>query len=326
MASGPTQEATRFLIAIVLDQGEAYFIKASDQPDKLEGLIEGLRQVTQGMRIQTAGEVDWSLPDGWEAQPGSGISMAVLQAPGPSGDVRFVVTRLPGPGSAEALPSFLTSNLNRWRGQLGLAPSEPGEAGSAWEEVPRPGSEFPAYLLDLQNSSAASGAAANSGGEGSAAEPGSQPSAEVAPVPTSVRYQLPEGWVDEGARGMRAASFRFEGNGEGGEVSVIVASGELLANLERWQKELTPSAEAEALTATARSVQEAALPIESADALPGAVYSLRAGEGGDQPAITAAIFPVGESGSSIFVKMKGSQQLVEAQRERFLQLVRSLAW
>jgi hypothetical protein len=105
-----------------------------------------------------------------------------------------------------------------------------------------------------------------------------------------------------------------------------VASGELLANLERWQKELTPSAEAEALTATARSVQEAALPIESADALPGAVYSLRAGEGGDQPAITAAIFPVGESGSSIFVKMKGSQQLVEAQRERFLQLVRSLAW
>jgi hypothetical protein len=89
---------------------------------------------------------------------------------------------------------------------------------------------------------------------------------------------------------------------------------------------LTPSAEAEALTATARSVQEAAMPIESADRIPGAVYTFRAGGGGDQPAITAAIFPFGESGSSLFVKMKGSQQLVDAHRERFLQLVRSLAW
>jgi hypothetical protein len=323
MSSGQSEEPTRFLIAIVLDQGEAYFIKASDQPEKLEGLFEGLRQVSQGMRVKATGEVDWSLPDGWEAQPGSGISMAVLQAPGPGGDVRFVVTRLPGPDSAEALPAFLASNLNRWRGQLGLAPSQPGEAGSAWEEVARAESEFPAYLIDLRNTAVAGSSPDPTAGTAAKETPSATPGTTPGPP---FRYQLPEGWVDEGARGMRAASFRLEDNGQSGDVSVIVASGELLANLERWQKELTPSAEAEALTATARSVQEAAMPIESADRIPGAVYTFRAGGGGDQPAITAAIFPFGESGSSLFVKMKGSQQLVDAHRERFLQLVRSLAW
>lgn len=70
----------------------------------------------------TTGGLKWSLPKGWTETPGSGMRFATLTAP-VTGRLETTVVVLPGPAGGEL------ANVNRWRGQIGMAPLD--EAGLA---------------------------------------------------------------------------------------------------------------------------------------------------------------------------------------------------
>jgi hypothetical protein len=61
------------------------------------------------------GELKWSVPKGWTLTPGTGMRFATLTPPGP-GKAELAVVVLPGAAGGEP------ANVNRWRGQIGLAP------------------------------------------------------------------------------------------------------------------------------------------------------------------------------------------------------------
>lgn len=62
-------------------------------------------------------DLHWTAPAGWKAQPAGGMRLASYRVPGPGG--------APGDFSVVAIPGDaggLLANVNRWRGQVGLAP------------------------------------------------------------------------------------------------------------------------------------------------------------------------------------------------------------
>ena len=63
----------------------------------------------------SANALKWTLPKGWTDAAGSGMRYATLKPPVP-GRVDVSVVVLPGPAGGEL------ANVNRWRGQIGLAP------------------------------------------------------------------------------------------------------------------------------------------------------------------------------------------------------------
>ena len=62
-------------------------------------------------------DTPWVVPDGWELDPGERpMRVATYLAPVEGGTVEVAITRFPGTVGGEL------ANLNRWRGQMGLAP------------------------------------------------------------------------------------------------------------------------------------------------------------------------------------------------------------
>lgn len=70
------------------------------------------KQSTPVSDTHNQGPLNYTIPAGWQKQPAQAMRLASFQIPG-GGDVSVV--SLPGPAD-------LTSNVNRWRGQVGLAP------------------------------------------------------------------------------------------------------------------------------------------------------------------------------------------------------------
>ena len=62
-----------------------------------------------------AGGLKWALPKGWTQEPGEGMRFATLKPP-MAGRLEITVVVLPGPAGGEL------ANVNRWRGQIDLAP------------------------------------------------------------------------------------------------------------------------------------------------------------------------------------------------------------
>lgn len=70
---------------------------------------------------QQAGEVSYTVPDGWEDLPASGIRKANLRVTDEFGTAELTVLVFPGDVGGRL------ANINRWRGQIGLDPATPDE-------------------------------------------------------------------------------------------------------------------------------------------------------------------------------------------------------
>ena len=138
----------------------------------------------------------------------------------------------------------------------------------------------------------------------------------------ALEYDLPDGWTDEGASGMRLATLRTgpEGTPDAGEVTIIPASGTLQGNATRWQEQLTPGASPERVS---RAIEEAEkLPVNGVE---GTVLLLLDDAVENQQAILAAMIPL-DSATSLFVKFKGPATVARTLRGPFTAFVRSIRW
>jgi len=91
-----------------------------------------------GGSVPTAGGADlaWEAPPEWKAQPASAMRKASYRVPGDGGESELSVTAFPGDVGGEL------ANVNRWRGQVGLAPLGAGGLDSAVSRVEANGLRF----------------------------------------------------------------------------------------------------------------------------------------------------------------------------------------
>jgi hypothetical protein len=162
-------------------------------------------------------------------------------------------------------------------------------------------------------------AVAGGGGESS-----SRPAAPGPDRRTSgIRYDVPEGWTDGGAGGMRLATLVIGDAADGREVTVIPASGTLAGNVERWQGQLDTGADSAAIKERAAAAIAAAETVD-VDGTPATIVLLRAAADAEQT-ILGAMIPVDEA-SALFVKFKGEAAVADRERERFTRFVSSIRW
>ncbi|HEV3022985.1 MAG TPA: hypothetical protein VGX76_10970, partial [Pirellulales bacterium] len=214
--------------------------------------------------------------------------------------------------------SYVLSNVNRWRSQLGLSEIDQAALGHSAANIELDGTT--ALLVNFEGRLKAggmgppgamgpapfvSGAEARRSGAGSGVSTGS---ADEAGEPT---YLVPEGWRALGAGAMRKAGFQVTNGGQKVEITISTAGGELLANVNRWRGQvmLEPIDDDQLL--------EAAQRIELGDA-GGAYFQLV----GPQRTILGVVARV--RGQFWFVKLAGDNELAEHERERFEQFVNSI--
>lgn len=114
--------------------------QAPKAPPYTESQFPGASATTKAPR-PTSMIITWDTPEGWAESPNSsGILFAVYTATGDTGDVRITVTQLTADGGG------VLSNINRWRGQVGLKPvADLSEQPMVTVQV----SDLPVGILDL---------------------------------------------------------------------------------------------------------------------------------------------------------------------------------
>ena len=115
-----TAQPKRSLAAIIPHGSKVFYLKAMEAPERLETLVVPLTELVKSVTFSASGLPVWKLPEGWQEKAGTGMSIAILEAPVPEKSVPFAVTQLDlPPGDWDG---YLESNLNRWRNQLALPP------------------------------------------------------------------------------------------------------------------------------------------------------------------------------------------------------------
>ncbi len=140
----------------------------------------------------------------------------------------------------------------------------------------------------------------------------------------ALRYELPAGWIDAGATGMRLATIRTAAAdaepANVGEITVIPASGTLESNATRWQEQLTPQADPEKVSQAIAAAERV-----DVDGVEATILMLLDDDEANRQAILAAVIPVDDA-TSLFVKFKGTAELARRLRQPFTEFVRSIRW
>lgn len=157
-----------------------------------------------------------------------------------------------------------------------------------------------------------------------AANPSATPGAEAGGL--KLRYEVPDGWTDRGAGGLRLATLAIGDPDEGREVTVIPAAGTLRSNVERWQGQLgeTDAADRDKAVEAALAAAEK-LDVAGTEAT--VVLLLDATDADDTAgqAILGAMIPLDDS-AALFVKFKGDAAVARREREKFNRFVSSIRW
>ena len=304
--SRTTTTTQEMLVAATEKGGEVYFFKLVGPSSRIAPVRSEVKQFLQTVEFSSEGQPTWQLPDGWSETRGTGMRIATLSLDGqkrPPLEMAISTLRQTNPD----WNAYLSSNLNRWRGQLGLPPLSPEMAADAFEKLNTQDDTI--YFARLNATSAGSNTSRNT-------TLPDRPRRPIRPLAgfdsTAVRGTPPPDWKPGPVTGMRKACFRMQADGQAIEVTVIPAGGDLLANVNRWRGQLKlDPLDQQQLTESSRDVNAGKLSGKYI-AIPGASET-----------ILAAIFPDALKGSW-FVKLRGDNKLADSQQEAFQSFVSSL--
>ena len=332
-ASAQSSAEQTMLGTIVLAGNSAWFFKMTGDPEAVAARREEVKKFLGAVRFSDSGEPQWDLPSGWKERPADGFRFATLEVGDPPVDL--AISKLDrtadGPGDKE----YILQNVDRWRGQLGLAPTTSETLAKESEQLTVGG--FPATLVELTGTGSGTmggpfaGGGPFSGGKGpfSGGElPKDHPpvTGDGATSKTSrgagpVKYEVPEGWKEKSAGGLRAASFEVVDGAQKLDISVIPLSaegpaGDITDNVNRWRGQvgLPPQSAAD----IAKELREVA-----GKEIKWQVVELS----GESPASGPQMIlgAIGKTASAAwFVKATGPPELAKREKERFDQFVGSL--
>jgi len=287
-------------VALTVRNGEVYFFKAVGPAESMEPQRSALRSFLAGLTFPAGGPPKWILPEGWsQRSAASGMRMATLVTQSPPIELVISSLRQTNPN----WQAYMASNLNRWRGQMGLAPLAAPASTEAFETLQVDGQEI--FFTSIR-------------GQRPGGPPPTLATRPDGPAvgfdPSFVQGTAPADWTPGPVRGMRKAAFRFSRGDEAIEVTVISAGGDQLDNVNRWRGQVGLG------KITAEQMQSETQEI-SAGALRGQYFAIF----GEKQAILVAMLPI-DGGGSWFVKLSGNRSLAEQQAETFKTFIRSLTF
>ncbi len=293
--------ASRLLAAIIPVGEKIWFVSVTGPAPAVAELLPEFETFVNSLRFpeNERRRVTWDLPADWHREPNrERMRYATFRVGSNALEVRVYSF---GPESADVL-----ANVNRWRGQIGLAKITADELPTVTRPITVNG--LSGTFVDMT-------------GPGANAErpvaPMAEPSAPPAATGETLAYDTPPGWqpqpVPPGS--MRLAAFKVTAGDKSAEVTVIPLGGQaggLLANVNRWRKEVGL-----ADTSVAQLQKEGKM----LDAPAGSVvYVDLAGPKGERT--LGGILLTG--GTSWFVKLRGPADLVGSQQAKFEAFLKSL--
>ena len=334
------------LAAILPDGDKAWFFKVVAPLAEINERADKVAEFFASVRI-AAGKPrpDWQLSDGWDEMPSAGMRIVTILIPTSSKSLELSVTSLPWTDDQ----ADLLSNVNRWRGQMQLAPIGSQGLADCTHELAVGGKTLTVVDLRGRMQSAGMTPPFAAGGLGLSGEAGGLPSGNLAAPPsvadlppghpsfagsgaadqTTVNYELPDGWQTVPASGIRKAAFRVADGAREAMVTVIdlpAAAGPMvadqLANVNRWRSEVGM----DPLTADELSAATEPIKVDSFQAIyMEAIPDAAKGEESTALRGTLAAMAIG-SDVVWFIKITGDLELAQHdQFKSFLNSVRFVA-
>lgn len=318
VAQAPALEPTdRMLAAIVPVGDKAWFFKAAGPLGPMNSIAPQIDNFFEGIELsQDAERPGWTLPEGWDEQPGSGMRAATMSIPADDGPIELSVLSLPWTGSAQA---GVLANVNRWRRQMRLPAIGPAELPECTAELQL--GDVSATRVDLRGWRGETSTAAPFSAGSQARRP---PTAAISPAGRAAgapQMEPPNGWEPGRLNSFRKAAFVVKAPGQQAEITVTdfpastgSAMSDPLANLNRWRGELGMETIAE-------------------ENLPGQFEAI---DLGDARGDFVALFPENDAdqatlvamaerdGRVWFFKMKGDRDLVATQQGEFRKFLKSV--
>lgn len=244
----------RMLAAVVPAGGQAWFFKISGADSAVANEVEEFTTFLKTLKIQD-GKPVWKTPEGWSEQPGSGMRAATFRIGDAGKELECSVIALPAEDPAS--DEYLLPNINRWRGQLGLASQSLAELKDSegfhqfdlddgttitWVnlsgKVPAPAGSA-AKTAGTTSSAAGPSLPPGHPPTGSSSEANSGRSAQSSPTSIpEMTFDVPEGWVSGSLKPFRRISWEMNHDGKTAEfyVSSLAAGGSAVGpNVNRWR-------------------------------------------------------------------------------------------
>jgi hypothetical protein len=226
-------------------------------------------------------------------------------------------------GRQEDWDEQVKMNVNRWRGQLGLSPSQDKWAEGVGFDVAA--ADAKAIWVDLVGEPSSSGSPMMPPfARGMAAGPKSEtPQASPAGTTTEadprVKFDRPEGWRDGRMSSMRWAAFKVGPEDSSAELTVIPAGGDLRGNVARWLGQVREGQVSDEVVDKALADAK----VVDVAGRSGQRFFLTGEDATSGTAIDATIVPM-DGGMSLFVKMTGPAKTVTGQSEAIASFLESL--
>lgn len=330
--------ADRMLAAILPDGDRAWFFKVTGPVADVDAKAKQILDFFQSVRLATGKtHPDWQVPAGWQERPGSAMRVATLVIPAGTKPLELSVTVLPWQG-----PEAMLSNINRWRGQMQLPPTDQASLAKETREVAV--GDGTMTVVDLQGSMSGGMMPPFAGGnampgatppatapapDAANALPPGHPPVEAPGVANSAPFQVtvPAGWQSLPATGIRKAAFLIEQDGKSATLTAIdfaASAGPMMAdpvaNLNRWRVEVDlPPVEGEAAKSAIETIQ-----VDGGDAQFMAIIP-DANEPAQSQAARGTLAAMVRKGDTIwFFKLLGDRELVAAQRNNFESFLKSV--
>jgi hypothetical protein len=240
----------RMLAAVLPRDEQAWFFRLLGPAEAVAGESANFQALVKSIHfVGDEGKPEWTLPAGWRQKSGSGMRYASIEIDAPAGPLDLSVTLLPR--NEPDLDAYILSNLNRWRGQLGLPPLQLAQLGENVQRVDLEAGQ--ATLVDIVGRKPQDNMSKAPFAGGPMAPPGPAAGAPSGPPPgktqapggrassSELKYEVPAGWTEAPAGGMRKAAFAIGSGAESAEVTVINlagAGGALLPNINRWRQQI----------------------------------------------------------------------------------------
>jgi hypothetical protein len=315
----------RMLAAIVPQGKQTWFFKMTGPVEAVAKQQEPFLTLIKSVRFNgEPAQPAWDLPENWRKLGATGMRFATIEIE--EGDRKLELTVIPLQTMGE-LDEYVLGNVNRWRGQLNLAPV----SAIATDDDDDPSNSVRQFklsdstLVTLVNLlGRGTGSDAISAGFDMAKHPpiaGEQLGAAMGPPVDdgSITYTTPNGWSATPASGMRRAAFEVIDGKQKVEITVISLSqsgGERLANVNRWRNQI------QLTDTTAQQLAKDLQKIQMVSATGDYVELVGPAEAAPRQAILAVLTDV--AGSTWFIKLMGDAELAMGERERFQAFVRSV--
>ena len=299
------QPIPRRMIGVVVPAGQMFwFFKLEGNVDAVAARENDVREFLKTLNLSDPQLIDWTLPTGWQRLPGSEMRYATLVLNGQP-PLDMSVTKLPIQPGIDLIDQVL-ANINRWRGQLSLAPIDTSDLSRESQKLTIGNTE--AYWVNLLGTAipkALPMAAPHPPVTRREEPPQSEPPSDIP------KFEKPAEWAAAPAAMFAKVSLQvIEGDAKVA-ITVTAARGNPVDNVNRWrgQLKLEPIAE-DKLMETAKKVE--------VGKLSGDLYELTNGE----RTILGVIVQDGDQ--MWFVKLDGNSKLAEREHARFEGFLKSL--